>query len=62
VELRVEDESYRLEQDDTILFDGLLDHSYTQIETGEYVTVHIPKDMRILERLLESKQEDLPEQ
>jgi transcriptional regulator with XRE-family HTH domain len=61
VELRVEDETYRLEQDDTILFDGLLDHSYTQIEAGEYVTVHIPKDIRILERLLEGKAEDLPE-
>lgn len=55
VELRVEDETYRLEQDDTILFDGLLDHSYTQIETGEYITIHIPKDVRILEDLLENK-------
>lgn len=61
VELRIGDETYRLEQDDTILFDGLLDHSYTQIEAGEYVTVHIPKDIRILERLLEGKAEDLPE-
>jgi len=58
VELRVEDKTYRLETDDTILFDGLLDHSYTQIETGEYVTVHIPKDIRILERLLEDKADD----
>jgi transcriptional regulator with XRE-family HTH domain len=60
VELRVEDETYRLEQDDTILFDGLLDHAYTQIETGEYITVHIPKDVRILEGLLENKVEDTP--
>jgi mannose-6-phosphate isomerase-like protein (cupin superfamily) len=60
VELRVEDKTYRLEADDTILFDGLLDHSYTQIETGEYVTVHIPKDIRILERLLEDKPEETP--
>jgi transcriptional regulator with XRE-family HTH domain len=60
VELRVEDKTYRLETDDTILFDGLLDHSYTQIESGEYVTVHIPKDIRILERLLEDKAEDMP--
>ncbi len=58
VELKIEDETYRLEQDDTILFDGLLDHSYTQIEAGEYVTVHIPKDIRILERLLEGRAED----
>jgi len=62
VELRVEDETFRLEPDDTILFDGLLDHSYTQIEAGEYVTVHIPKDIRILERLLEGRPEDLPQQ
>ena len=62
VELRVEDETFRLEQDDTILFDGLLDHSYSQIEAGEYVTIHIPKDIRILERLLEGKLEDLPQQ
>jgi transcriptional regulator with XRE-family HTH domain len=62
VELRIEDETFRLEQDDTVLFDGLLDHSYTQIEAGEYLTVHIPKDIRILERLLESKSESPPEQ
>jgi len=61
VELRVEDKTYRLGPDDTILFDGLLDHSYTQVETGEYVTVHIPKDIRILERLLETKTEDTAE-
>ena len=60
VELRIEDETFRLEQDDTILFDGLLDHSYTQIEAGEYLTVHIPKDIRILERLLERRAEDRP--
>jgi transcriptional regulator with XRE-family HTH domain len=60
VELRIEDKAYRLEADETILFDGLLDHSYTQVETGEYVTVHIPKDIRILERLLEAKPADEP--
>jgi transcriptional regulator with XRE-family HTH domain len=61
VELRIEDKMYRLEQDDTILFDGLLDHSYTQIETGEYITVHLPKDARIIERLLEVRSEETPE-
>ncbi len=53
VELRVEDKNYRLGPDDTILFSGVLDHSYTQVETGEYLTVHIPKDIRILDKLLE---------
>jgi hypothetical protein len=62
VELCVEDKTYRLEQDDTILFDGLLDHSYTQIEAGEYVTIHIPKDVRIIEKLLEAKPEDAAEE
>jgi hypothetical protein len=58
VDLRIEEKTYRLGPDETILFDGLLDHSYTQIEEGEYVTVHIPKDIRILERLLEGKMEE----
>ncbi len=62
VELRIEDKTYRLERDDTILFDGLLDHSYTQIEAGEYITVHIPKDVRVIENLLDSKAEDPAEQ
>jgi len=53
VELRIGDRTYDLGSDDTILFDGLLDHSYRQVETGEYVTAHIPKDIRIIERLLE---------
>ncbi len=58
VDLRIEERTFRLNADDTILFDGLLDHSYTQIEAGEYVTVHIPKDIRIIERLLEGKADD----
>jgi transcriptional regulator with XRE-family HTH domain len=61
VELRIEDKAYRLGPDDTILFDGLLDHSYTQIEAGEYVTVHIPKDIRDIERLFESGPEEMSE-
>ena len=58
VDLRIEDRTFRLNPDDTILFDGLLDHSYTQVEAGEYVTVHIPKDIRIIEKLLEGKGEN----
>ncbi len=61
VELRIEDKTYQLRQDDTILFDGLLDHSYTQIEAGDYITVHIPKDVRVIENLLDSKPEEAAE-
>jgi len=53
VDLMIEAEHHRLGPDDTILFDGLLDHSFTQIEDGEYVTIHIPKDIRVIERLLD---------
>jgi transcriptional regulator with XRE-family HTH domain len=62
VELRVEDKVYRLGPDDTILFDGLLDHSYTQIESGEYLTIHLPKDIRDIERLFEGRPEPPSEQ
>lgn len=57
VELRIEEKTYHLGPDDTILFDGLLDHLYTQVETGEYLTIHIPKDIRALERLLDGQKE-----
>ncbi len=52
--LRVGDNSYNLLSDDTILFDGVIDHDYTMVETGEFVTIHIPKDIRIIEALLDS--------
>jgi transcriptional regulator with XRE-family HTH domain len=58
VDLRIEEKTYRLGPDETILFDGLLDHAYTQVEAGEYVTVHIPKDIRSLERLLQGKEDE----
>lgn len=53
VDLHIEDRTFHLGPDDTILFDGLLDHSYVQREAGEYITIHIPKDIRAIERLLE---------
>jgi hypothetical protein len=61
VELQIEDDVYRLGSDDTILFDGLLDHVYHQLETGEYITIHIPKDIRVIERLLDIEGETLAE-
>ena len=54
VNLRVGDNNYSLLPDDTILFDGVIDHAYTMMETGEFITVHIPKDIRIIEALLDS--------
>jgi transcriptional regulator with XRE-family HTH domain len=58
VDLMIEDDRHRLGPDDTILFDGLLDHSFTQVEDGEYVTIHIPKDIRVIERLLDMEGEE----
>ena len=52
VQLRIEDSQYELKVDDTILFDGVLDHAYSMVETGEFITVHIPKDIHIIEALL----------
>lgn len=52
VELTIEKQCYTLNENDTILFDGLLNHSYTQKIKGEYITVHIPKDDRSLADLL----------
>jgi hypothetical protein len=31
----------------------MLDHTYAAVEDGEYPTVHIPKNIRVLETLLE---------
>ena len=53
VELRIEDKMHELEEDDTILFDAVLDHEYSQIEDGQYVTVHVPKDIGLIEALLD---------
>lgn len=59
VDLMVEDQCHHLGPDDTILFDGLLDHSFSQIEDGEYLTVHVPKDIHVVERLLDAEGEAL---
>jgi len=52
VDLTIFGETYRLNPDDCILFDGVLNHTYDQIETGEYITVHIPKDVYAIKNLL----------
>jgi len=50
--LQIEDHSYDLSVDDTILFDGVLDHQYKVLEDAEFITVHIPKNVQIIEALL----------
>ncbi len=52
VDLHLEECIYRLEQYDTFLFNGMHRHSYHQIETGEFVMIHIPQDVTVIERLL----------
>ncbi|MBN1818706.1 MAG: helix-turn-helix transcriptional regulator [Sedimentisphaerales bacterium] len=58
VELKVADMTFLLEADDTILFDGMLDHTYFAVEDGEYLTVHIPKNIRLLESLLQEQRSE----
>jgi transcriptional regulator with XRE-family HTH domain len=58
VMLSVDGNDYPLYSDDTILFDGVLDHTYRMIEKGEFITVHIPKDIRIIESLLQNPGEE----
>ena len=60
VKLRIEEETYELKAEDTALFDGVLDHAYSMLEAGEFITVHIPKDARVIEALLDSMQTRKP--
>ena len=57
IDLAISGEKYRLFQDDSILFDGVLDHTYHQIETGEYITIHISKDISEIKNLLKQSEE-----
>ena len=54
VELHIEELPYLLETNDIFLFDGTLHHYYRQIESGEFISILIPKDIRIIECLLTS--------
>ncbi len=53
--LRVEDQDYHLVENESLLFDGVLDHKYTVMEDGEFLAIHIPKDIHIIEALLKTK-------
>ncbi len=54
IELTIEEDTYKLKADDTMLFDGMLDHGYYQLEKGEFITVHIPKSSSVLKALVHS--------
>lgn len=53
-ELTVQDENYILEKDQTMLFDGVLEHCYKMLEDGEVIAIHIPKDARIVEAMMDN--------
>lgn len=54
IELTIEGDIYTLNSDDTMLFDGMLEHGYIQIQKGEFITVHIPKSSNVLKALVHS--------
>ena len=54
LELWLNQKKYLLEANDTVLFDGLLTHRYVQMEGGEYVTVHVPKNTTMLSSILDT--------
>ncbi len=54
VKLTLSDKDYYLEENKTILFDAMLTHSYTGMSPCEFMTVHIPKDIRAIASMLES--------
>ena len=54
LELTIQGKQYQLEEDETVFFDGLMEHSYKQIEKGEFFTVHVPKNHFIFRSILSS--------
>ena len=52
LELWINEKRYLLEANETVLFDALLVHRYVQIEEGQYITVHIPKNSSMLSGIL----------
>ena len=55
IRISIADSSYRLDTDHVILFDGTFDHRYEIISDTEFIVVHLPKDIRVLEGLLDSR-------
>ncbi len=54
LELWLNEKKYVLEADETVLFDALLNHRYVQVEDGEFLTVHVPKNTTMLSSILHS--------
>jgi transcriptional regulator with XRE-family HTH domain len=52
IELTIAGTTHILKEDDTMLFNGMLEHQYVATEASEVITVHIPKDINMLESLL----------
>ena len=48
IEVVIEDNVYRVNANDVILFDGSFNHEYTAMSETEYLVIHIPKDTTFL--------------
>ncbi len=53
VSLKLGNDTYTLIADDSIIFDGVFDHTYSMVEAGEFLVVHIPKVAYTLESIRE---------
>jgi transcriptional regulator with XRE-family HTH domain len=52
IELTIAGVIHVLKEDDTMLFNGMLEHQYVATASSEVITVHIPKNINMLESLL----------
>lgn len=53
--IQVGDQEYVLNKNEVLLFDGMLDHKYNVLEDGEFLAIHIPKDIHIIDAMLSRK-------
>ncbi len=54
INIHIDKQTFGLDENETLLFDGVFDHYYVAKEDSEFMAVHIPKDNRIIETLLSS--------
>ena len=62
IEIKVKNNMYKLNPNDVILFDGTIDHDYTVMSDTEFLVIHIPKDIRIIDALLKSRYTIIPQE